>query len=132
MLPVAAEYPLLNIIWTMLAFFALVIWIQLLFSVFGDVFRRHDISGWTKSGWCLIAIVLPFLGVLIYLGTQGAGIAERSAEQAKAAQAGFDNYVRETAGAGGATEEIARAKGLLDSGAISQAEFDSIKAKALA
>ena len=132
MLPVASEYPFLNIVWTMLVFFGLVIWIRLLFTVFADLFRRHDISGWAKAGWCLLAIVLPFVGVLIYLGTQGAGIAERSAEQTQAAQAQFDQYVRETAGAGGATEEIAKAKELLDSGAISQTEFDSIKQKALA
>lgn len=131
MLPVAADYPLLNIIWTMLVFFGLVIWIRLLFTVFADIFRRHDISGWTKAAWCLLAIIVPFLGVLVYLGTQGAGIAERSAAQMQAAQAQFDNYVRSTAGSGGPTEEIARAKDLLDTGSISQAEFDSIKQKAL-
>jgi hypothetical protein len=129
--PIASEYPLLNIIWTMLVFFGLVIWIRLLFTVFADLFRRHDISGWAKAGWMLFAIVLPFLGVLVYLGTQGEGIAERSAKQAQAAQSQFDQYVRDTAGAGGATEQIAKAKELLDSGAISQAEFDSIKQKAL-
>jgi hypothetical protein len=129
--PIAAEYPLLNIIWTMLVFFGLVIWIRLLFTVFADLFRRHDISGWSKAGWMLFAIALPFLGVLVYLGTQGEGIAERSAKQAQAAQAQLDQYVRETAGAGGPTEEIAKAKELLDSGAISQAEFDQVKQKAL-
>jgi hypothetical protein len=130
-LPLATDYPLLNIIWTMLVFFGFVIWIRLLFTVFADLFRRHDISGWAKAGWCLLAIILPFVGVLVYLGTQGAGIAERSAKQAQAAQSQFDQYVRDTAGAGGATEQIAKAKELLDSGAISQAEFDSIKQKAL-
>jgi len=129
---VAAEYPLLNIIWTMLVFFGLVIWLRLLFTVFGDIFRRHDISGWTKAGWCLLSIVLPFVGVLLYLGTQGEGIAERNSKQLQAAQAQFDEYVRDTAGSGGATQEIANAKQLLDSGTISQAEFDSIKQKALA
>jgi hypothetical protein len=130
-LPLATDYPLLNIIWTMLVFFGFVIWIRLLFTVFADLFRRHDISGWAKAGWCLLAIILPFVGVLVYLGTQGAGIAERSAKQAQAAQSQFDQYVRDTAGAGGATEQIAKAKELLDSGAISQAEFDSIKQKVL-
>jgi hypothetical protein len=129
---VAAEYPLLNIIWTMLVFFGLVIWLRLLFTVFGDIFRRHDISGWAKAGWCLLSIVLPFVGVLLYLGTQGEGIAERNSKQLQAAQAQFDEYVRDTAGSGGATQEIANAKQLLDSGTISQAEFDSIKQKALA
>jgi hypothetical protein len=131
MLPLAADYPLLNIIWTMLVFFGLVIWIRLLFTVFADIFRRHDISGWTKSAWCFFAIIVPFLGVLVYLGTQGEGIAKRSAEQMQAAQAQMDEYVRSTAGSGGTADEIAKAKGLLDSGAISQAEFDSIKQKAL-
>lgn len=129
---VAAEYPLLNIIWTMLVFFGLVIWLRLLFTVFGDIFRRHDISGWAKAGWCLLSIVLPFVGVLLYLGTQGEGIAERNSKQLQAAQAQFDEYVRDTAGSGGATQEIANAKQLLDSGTISQTEFDSIKQKALA
>lgn len=132
MLPVASSYPLLDIVWTMLVFFGLVIWIGLLFNVFGDLFRRHDISGWAKAGWCLLAIVLPFVGVLIYLGTQGSGMAERSAARTKAAHVQFDEYVRTTAGTGGAAEEIAKAKELLDTGAISQEEFNSIKRKALA
>lgn len=128
----ATDYPFLDIVGTMLVFFALVIWIRLLFTVFGDLFRRHDISGWGKAGWTVFVIVLPFLGVLVYLGTQGQQIAERNAEQVKAAQAQFDGYVRDVSGPGGATAEIERAKGLLDSGAISQAEFDQIKQKALA
>ena len=128
----AAEYPLLNIIWTMLCFFGLVIWLRLLFTVFGDVFSRHDISGWSKAGWCVLAIALPFLGVLLYLGTQGDGIAARNAERLQAAQSQMDQYVRDTAGSSGATQEIANAKQLLDSGAISQAEFDTLKQKALA
>jgi hypothetical protein len=129
--PIATEYPLLNIIWTMLVFFGLLIWLRLLFTVFADLFRRHDISGWSKAGWTLFAIVLPFVGVLIYLGTQGEGIAERNAELARAQKARLDDYVRETAGSSGATAEIAKAKELLDSGTISQAEFDRVKQKAL-
>jgi hypothetical protein len=131
-MPLATDYPLLNIIWTMLVFFGLVIWLRLLFTVFGDLFRRHDLSGWSKAGWMLFAIVLPFVGVLVYLGTQGEGIAERNAKALHAAQAQFDDHVRHVAApAGGAAAEIAKAKELLDSGAISQAEFDSIKQKAL-
>jgi Short C-terminal domain/Phospholipase_D-nuclease N-terminal len=129
--PIATEYPLLNIIWTMLVFFGLLIWLRLLFTVFADLFRRHDISGWSKAGWTLFAIVLPFVGVLVYLGTQGEGIAERNAELARAQKARLDDYVRETAGSSGPTAEIAKAKELLDSGAISQAEFDRVKQKAL-
>jgi hypothetical protein len=93
---VAADYPLLNIFWTMLMFFGLVIWLRLLFTVFGDLFSRHDMSGWTKAGWCLLAIVLPFLGVLLYLGTQADGLAQRNAERLKAAAAQADKYARDT------------------------------------
>jgi len=132
-MPVAAtDYPFLDILGSMLVFFGFVIWLMLLFTVFGDIFRRHDISGWGKAGWIVLTIVLPFLGVLIYLGTQARGIAERKAQEMAAAQSQLDDYVRETAGSGGAAAEIAKAKGLLDSGAITQAEFDELKRKALA
>jgi hypothetical protein len=127
----AADYPFLDIVGTMLVFAALVIWLQLLFTMFADLFRRHDISGWAKAGWTVLAIVLPFIGVLIYLGTQGTGIAQRRAKEVRAAQAEFDEYVRKTAGADGPAAEIAKAKELLDSGAISQAEFEEVKRKAL-
>ena len=127
----AADYPFLDVLWTMLVFFGWVIWFWLLITVFSDLFRRHDISGWGKAGWTIFCIVLPFLGVLIYLGTQGKGMAERNIKNVEAAQAEMDQYVRETASAG-PTAEIAKAKQLLDSGAISQAEFDQIKQKALA
>jgi hypothetical protein len=127
----AADYPLLNIIWTMLVFFGLVIWLRLLFTVFGDLFSRHDISGWGKAGWSVFAIVLPFVGVLVYLGTQGEQMAERSAKRAQAAQAQADDYIRQTARSSGPAAEIEKAKQLLDSGAITQDEFDAIKAKAV-
>jgi hypothetical protein len=127
----ATDYPLLNIIWTMLVFFGLVIWLRLLFTVFADLFSRHDISGWGKAGWSVFAIVLPFVGVLAYLGTQGEGMAERFAKRAQGAQAQADDYVRSVAGSTGPAAEIEKAKQLLDSGAISQAEFDAIKAKAV-
>jgi putative oligomerization/nucleic acid binding protein/phospholipase D-like protein len=128
----ATDYPLLNIIWTMLVFFGLVIWLRLLFTVFADLFSRHDISGWGKAGWSVFAIVLPFVGVLAYLGTQGEQMAERSAKRAQAAQAQADDYVRSVAGSTeGPAAEIEKAKQLLDSGAISQADFEAIKAKAV-
>jgi Short C-terminal domain/Phospholipase_D-nuclease N-terminal len=128
----ASDYPFLSVLWTMLVFFGWVIWFWLLITVFADLFRRHDISGWSKAGWIVLCIVLPFLGVLIYLGTQGKEMAERSVKDASASQAQFDDYVRNVSGGDGPTAEIARAKSLLDSGAISQAEFDQIKQKALA
>jgi hypothetical protein len=131
--PVAADYPFLDIVGTMLVFFAWVIWFWLLITVLSDVFRRHDISGWGKAGWTLITIVMPFLGVLVYLGLQGKHMAERNVEAARAQKADFDQYVRQTAGAnGGPSDQIAKAKQLLDSGAIDQAEFDQIKRTALA
>ena len=128
----AADYPFLDVMWTMLVFFLWVLWFWLLFTVFADIFRRRDISGMGKAGWIIFAILLPYLGVFIYLISQGHGMAERNVSQARAQQEHFDDYVRQTAGSGGAAAEIEKAKGLLDSGAISQAEFDAIKAKALA
>ena len=125
----ATDYPFLDILWTMIIFFAWVAWIWIAITVFIDIFRRHDIGGWAKAGWIVFVIVLPFLGVLIYLIAQHDGMRDRSLEQAKTQRAAMDQYVRDTAG--GSATEIAKAKELLDSGAISQAEFDSIKAKAL-
>jgi hypothetical protein len=131
-MPLASDYPFLDILGSMLVFFGFVIWLTLLFQIFGDLFRRHDISGWAKAGWTVLVIVLPFIGILIYLGTQGKGMAERKASEMEAARANFDQYVRETAASSGPTAEIAKAKELLDSGAISQAEFEEVKRKALA
>ena len=128
----AADYPFLDVIWTMFIFFLWILWFWLLFTVFADVFRRRDISGLGKTGWILFCIFLPFLGVFIYLISQGQHMAERNMEHVQAQQAKMDDYVRETAGSGGAASEIERAKTLLDSGAITQGEFDAIKQKALA
>ncbi len=116
----------------MLVFFAWVLWFWLLFAVFGDLFRRHDIGAGAKTGWIIFVIVVPFLGSFIYLITQGHGMAERRAAEMQAAQAQTEAYIRSTAGTGGPAAEIQTAKQLLDSGAISQAEFDQMKAKALA
>jgi len=126
----ASDYPFLDVLWTMLVFFGWVIWFWLLITVFADLFRRHDISGWGKAGWIVLCIVLPFVGVLIYLIAQGQHMAERNVKVAQKEQSEFDSYVRDVAG--GATGEIAKAKELLDKGAITQAEFDQIKQKALA
>jgi hypothetical protein len=128
----AADYPFLDILGTMLIFFAWVIWFWILIRVLVDVFRRHDLSGWSKAGWTLFMIVAPFLGVLIYLIAHGKDMGQRDLEQAQASQAQFDQYVKNVAGSDGAAAEIERAKGLLDSGAITQAEYDALKTKALA
>ena len=127
-----ASYPFLDVFWSMLIFFMFFIWLMILFRVFADIFRRRDIGGGAKALWVIFVIVLPFLGVLIYLLTQNDGMTQRAIEGAQAQQARSDAYVRSVAGSDGAAAEIEKAKGLLDSGAITQAEFDALKAKALA
>ena len=130
-MPIAADYPFLNILWTMIIFFTWVVWIWMMVVILTDVFRRRDISGWGRPLWVIFLIILPFIGVLVYLITQHNGMAERGAEQARAQRAQTDEYVRSVAGSGGPAAEIEKAKQLLDSGAISQPEFEAIKAKAL-
>jgi len=127
---VAADYPFLDVLWTMLIFFLWVIWFWILITVFADLFRRHDISGWSKALWMIFVIFLPFLGVLVYLGVNSKGMAERNVKQIKESQAQTDDYIRSVAG--GPAGEIEKAKALLDSGAINQQEFDALKQKALA
>jgi Short C-terminal domain/Phospholipase_D-nuclease N-terminal len=125
----AADYPFLEVLWTLLIFFAWVIWFWILITIFADLFRRRDASGWKKAAWIIFLILTPFLGVLIYLIANHEGMNERNLAQARASQEQFTEYVQSVSG--GAAAEIEKAKGLLDSGAISQAEFDQIKAKAL-
>jgi len=116
----------------MLYFFFFIIWIWLLIIVFADIFRSHDMGGWAKALWCIFIIVIPYLGVLVYVIAYHNGIAERNAKGAEAAQAAFDQQVQQAAGKGGPASEIATAQKLLDAGTISQSEFDHIKSKALA
>jgi hypothetical protein len=127
----AADYPFLDVLWTMLIFFLWVMWFWLLIVIIGDVFRRRDIGGGKKTIWLIFILFVPFIGVLAYVLANSDGMAERNMERARSQRAQMDEYVRETAGSGAAAE-IDKAKQLLDSGAISQAEFDAIKAKALA
>jgi hypothetical protein len=129
---VAADYPFLDLMWTMIVVVAWILWIWLVIVVLTDLFRRHDASGAKKVLWTLVIVFLPLLGVLVYLVANGDGMAERSARRERETQAQLDDYVRSAAGSRGATAEIERAKALLDSGTITQAEFDAIKAKALA
>jgi hypothetical protein len=129
----ATDYPFLDLMWTMVIFFVWILWFWLLFTVFADIFRRHDLSGLGKTGWIVFAILLPFLGVFIYLITQNVGMTERNLQRSRAQRDQFDQYVRQTAGGGaGAAAEIDKAKQLLDSGAITEAEFEALKQKALA
>ena len=130
----AADYPFLDVFWTMILFFFWVAWIWVLVIIIGDLFRRHDTSGFVKALWLIFLILIPFLGVLIYLIANSTGMSERAAAQAEANKAQFDNYVQTVAAqqGTGTAGEIEKAKALLESGAITQAEFDSLTAKALA
>src|SRR4051794_17281508 len=127
---IAADYPFMDVLWSMIIFFFWVIWIWIVITVLMDVFRRHDIGGFTKALWVIFVVVLPWLGVLIYLIVEDNGMRERSVKDVEAQQNAFDERVRQASG--GSADEIAKAKALLDSGAITQQEFDALKAKALA
>jgi hypothetical protein len=128
----ASSYPFIEVFWTILIFFGFVFWLVILFNVIGDIFRRHDISGWGKVLWLVAIILVPYLGVFIYLILEHEGLAQRSVQQQQAAQSQLDQYVQSVAAKGDPAEQIDKAKRLLDSGAITQAEFEQIKRKALA
>jgi hypothetical protein len=129
---VLGTYTFLDVLWDILIITAWLIFFWIAITVLIDVFRRNDIGGWAKAFWVIFVVILPWIGVLVYLIANHTGMAERRYSEAAQAQSQFDNYVRQTAGtAASPTAEIARAKELLDSGAITQAEFDAIKAKAL-
>jgi hypothetical protein len=129
---VLAAYSFGDVMWSMLVFFMWILWFWMLFTVFGDLFSRPDISGWAKAGWSVFVIVLPFLGVFVYLIAEGRSMGERAVARAQAQQAQTEAYVRSVASSGSATDEIAKGKQLFDSGTITEAEFDQLKAKALA
>jgi high-affinity K+ transport system ATPase subunit B len=128
----ATSYPFLEVFWTMLIFFAFIVWIWILITVLADIFRRHDTSGFVKVAWIIFIIVLPYLGVFVYLIAEHAGMAERAVKQQKDAQSQFDQYVQSVAAKSDPTEQIAKAKQMLADGTITQVEFDQIKQKALA
>ena len=128
-----ANYTFGEVMWSFLVFFAWVIWFWLLITVFADLFRRHDISGWGKTGWIILVILIPYFGVFIYLIAEHEGMAKRNMAQVQQSQQQFDDYVKSVASPGGdPASQIADAKKLLDSGAITQDEFDQLKKKALA
>jgi hypothetical protein len=127
----ATSYPFLEVFWTMLVFFAFVVWIWILFVVLGDIFRRHDTSGFAKVLWIIFIIILPYLGVFVYLIAEQRGMAERAQKRSKDAQAHLEDYVQSVAPKSDPAEQISKAKALLDSGSITQAEFESLKQKAL-
>ncbi len=127
----AYDYPLLNIFWTMLEFFVFFLWIWLLIVVFMDIFRSQDISGWAKALWVIFVIVLPFIGVLVYLIARGGSMQERSVAQANQQQKAFDDYVRQAAGSSSSADELAKLADLKSKGVISDAEFEAQKQKLL-
>ena len=118
----------------LLEFFLFFAWIMCLFWIFGDIFRSKDIGGGAKTFWVLFVILIPWLGILVYLIARGKGMHERQLEQMKDVQRAQSEYIKSVAGSSStnAADQIASAKGLLDSGTITQAEFDKLKAKALA
>ena len=128
----ATDYPLLNIFWTMLILFLWIAWIWILFTIIVDLFRRDDIGGLAKAVWLIFVIVVPLLGVLVYVLAEEDKMTSRRVTEQHAAQQQFDQYVTQTASSAGASAEIEKAKQLLDSGAITAEEFEQIKRKALA
>jgi hypothetical protein len=129
---IAADYPFLDVLWTLFIFFAWVIWFWLLITIFADIFRRHDIGGGKKALWVIFVIIVPFIGVLIYLIAESKGMAERQEQVARRAKSQTDEYIKTVAADVDPAGQIAQAKQLLDSGAINQHEFDALKQKALA
>ena len=130
----ATQYPILDIFLTTLYFFLFIIWIWLLFMVFIDIFRSHDMGGWAKALWVIFIIVMPYLGVLVYLIARGGKMHERAAQQAAQQQKAFDQYVRQAAGTPGETsaDQLHKLAGLKDQGILTDAEFETEKAKILA
>ena len=122
----------LTFLWSLIVIFFMVIFFILLFHVIGDLFSRHDASGWKKAAWVIFIIVFPFLGLFVYYITNADGMAQRQMAAMQKAQADTDSYIKSVASQGDPTEQIAKAKALLDAGTISQEEFDQLKAKALA
>src|SRR4030088_225678 len=119
----ATDYPLFEILWTILIFFAFVVWIWIVFTVFADIFRRSDIGGWGKALWVVFVVILPWLGVLVYLIARHKGMKKRAVKRQQDVQAELDQYMKSVAGKGDPTDQIAKASELLAKGAITQAEF---------
>jgi hypothetical protein len=127
------DYPLIDIIWSMVVFFSWILWIWLLIAVYTDMFRRPDIGAWAKAGWVVLTLLLPFIGVFAYLITQGRQMGERRAEQVEAQRAAMDDHIRSVTASGtSSVDELAKAKDLLDRGVIDREEFATMKRKVLA
>ena len=134
MLGATYQYPILDFFLTMLEFFLFVIWIWLLIMVFSDIFRSHDLGGWAKALWSIFIIVIPFLGVFVYLIARGGSMHDRAAEQAAQQQQAFDQYVQQAAGTPGesSADQLHKLADLKSQGVLTDAEFEAQKAKILA
>jgi hypothetical protein len=130
---VAYDYPVLGVFWSMMMFFIFFIWLMLLFHIIGDIFRSHDMGGFAKTLWLLFVIVVPFLGVFVYVIARGHSMAQRGIDRAQAKDEAFSAYVQQTAASGGGSaDELAKLADLKSSGVITDAEFAQQKAKLLA
>jgi ABC-type multidrug transport system fused ATPase/permease subunit len=127
----AYTYPLADLFGTMLGIFVFLIWFWLLVIIFGDIFRSRDMGGGAKALWVIFVIILPFLGILVYLIARGGKMHERAEQAAQQQQQSFDSYVKETAGAGNSVDQLAKLAGLKQQGVITDAEFEAQKAKLL-
>ncbi len=127
----AYEYPIMGAFLTMMWFFLFVVWIMILFRVFADIFRSHDMGGFAKALWIIFVIFLPFLGVLVYVLARGDNMTQHQIEDAQARDAAFQSYVKQTAGTSGPGDQLTQLAALRDSGAITAEEFEAGKAKIL-
>ncbi|MQS36164.1 SHOCT domain-containing protein [Streptomyces katsurahamanus] len=125
------DYPLLNLFWTMLWFFLWVVWLFLLFKVISDIFRDHSLHGWGKAGWLILVIVLPYIGVLIYIIVRGKSMSGREIAAAQEREAAFKSYIRESAGGGGSASELTKLAELKEKGALTDEEFQKAKQRLL-
>jgi hypothetical protein len=128
----AYDYPLMGAFWTFLWFFVWIVWIMLLFRIFGDIFRNHEMSGLAKAAWVIFTIIVPFLGVFVYLIAHGKDMGRRDIEQARTQQQAFDSYVKDVAATGGSADELSKLADLKQRGVINDSEFEQQKAKILA
>jgi hypothetical protein len=129
---VATSWTFGQLMWSMLVFFTWILFFWMLFAVIGDIFRRHDIGGWGKAGWIIFTVCLPFLGIFVYLIANSKGMAERNMRQVQEAQASTDAYIKTVAGTADPAATIEKGHALLEKGAITPAEFEQLKASALA
>jgi hypothetical protein len=127
----AYDYPVLGVFWSIFVFFLWIMWFFLLFRVIADIFRSDDLGGWAKAAWLIFVLVVPFLGVFVYVIARGDEMGRRDLAQAQARDQAFQSYVRETAGTGGSVDQLAKLADLRDRGVINDAEFEQQKAKLL-